>query len=253
MLGRELEVPLDAITEAPPDASPLKMDYAQAVQKRLASAHDLARRHLNKAAMHQKRNYDKRLAGRPFSTGDSVWLHNVKRKKGRNPKLDCPWEGPYLVISVLSDVVYRIQKSKKAKPKREESKEASDVDSPVFVEDRQSAPVSDGEGVELVETESTLGGEETGATLRPENDDATPRLQSDCNGGDNRDQPDDVREPEPQVELPMASADNSNPEDFSRQTVEPTGQVVPEADSSARGRPSRQRKPPNWYGTSVAG
>jgi len=33
MLGRELEVPLDAITEAPPDASPLKMDYAQACQK----------------------------------------------------------------------------------------------------------------------------------------------------------------------------------------------------------------------------
>ena len=282
MLGRELEVPLDVITEAPPDASPLKIDYAQAVQKRLASAHDLARRHLNKAAMRQKRNYDKRLAGRPFSTGDSVWLHNVKRKRGRNPKLDCPWEGPYLVISVLSDVVYRIQKSKKAKPKvvhsdrlkpylgpplegwiterqtelsnqREGSKEASDVDSPVFVEDRQSAPVSDGEGVELVETESTLGGEETGATLRPENDDATPRLQSDCNGGDNHDQPDDVREPEPQVELPMASADSSNSEDLNCQTVEPTVQVVPEADSSAHGRPSRQRKPPNWYGTWVAG
>ena len=66
MLGRELEVPLDAITEAPPDSPSLKTDYAQAVQKRLASAHDLARRHLNKAAIRQKRNYDKRLAGRPF-------------------------------------------------------------------------------------------------------------------------------------------------------------------------------------------
>ena len=49
MLGRELEVPLDAITEAPPDSPSLKTDYAQAVQKRLASAHDLARRRLNKA------------------------------------------------------------------------------------------------------------------------------------------------------------------------------------------------------------
>lgn len=38
MLSRELEVSLDAITEAPPDAPPLKMDYALAVQKRLASA-----------------------------------------------------------------------------------------------------------------------------------------------------------------------------------------------------------------------
>ena len=33
MLGRELEVPLDAITAAPPDTPPLKTDYAQAVQK----------------------------------------------------------------------------------------------------------------------------------------------------------------------------------------------------------------------------
>ena len=117
MLGRELGVPLDVLTERPPDASPLRTDYAQAVQKRLASAHDLARRHLNKAAVRQKRNYDKRLSGRPFVIGDSVWLHNFRRKKGRNAKLDCPWEGPYLVISVLSDVVYRIRKSRKAKPK----------------------------------------------------------------------------------------------------------------------------------------
>ncbi|KAL9957276.1 hypothetical protein ACROYT_G038892 [Oculina patagonica] len=249
MLGRELEVPLDAITEAPPDASPLKMDYAQAVQKRLASVHDLARRHLNKAAMHQKRNYDKRLAGRPFSTGDSVWLHN-KSKKAKPKVVHSDRLKPYLGPPLEGWITER---QTELSNQREESKEASDVDSPVFVEDRQSAPVSDGEGVELVETESTLGGEETGAALRPENDDATPRLQSDYNGGDNRDQPDDVREPEPQVELPMASADNSNPEDFSRQTVEPTGQVVPEADSSAHGRPSRQRKPPNWYGTWVAG
>lgn len=72
MLGRDLKAPLDPITEAPLDAPSFKTDYAQAVQKRLASAHDLARHHLNKAAIHQKRNYDKGLAGRPFTAGDSV-------------------------------------------------------------------------------------------------------------------------------------------------------------------------------------
>ena len=40
MLGREVEVPLDVTTEAPPDAPPLQTDYAHAVQKRLATAHD---------------------------------------------------------------------------------------------------------------------------------------------------------------------------------------------------------------------
>ena len=44
-------------------------------------------------------------------------MHNPKRKKGHCPKFSKPWEGPYLVIKKLSDVVYRIQKSEKSKPK----------------------------------------------------------------------------------------------------------------------------------------
>ena len=31
--------------------------------------------------------------------------------------MDCPWEGPYLVVSKLSDVTYRIQRSRRPKPK----------------------------------------------------------------------------------------------------------------------------------------
>ena len=50
MLGREIEVPLDGITESPPDAPPLITEYAVALQQRLASAHEVACRHLGKAA-----------------------------------------------------------------------------------------------------------------------------------------------------------------------------------------------------------
>ena len=117
MLGREIEVPLDVITESTPDSPPLTTEYALALQQRLAGAHEVARRHLGRAAERQKRNYDKRVSSKPFRVGDSVWLHNIRRKKGRNPKLDCPWEGPYLVVSVLLDVTYRIQRSRRAKPK----------------------------------------------------------------------------------------------------------------------------------------
>ena len=117
MLGREIEVPLDVMTEPTPDTPPLATEYALALQQRLAGAHEVARRHLGKAAERQKRNYDERVSSKPFRVGDSVWLHNIRRKKGRNPKLDCPWEGPYLVVSVLSDVTYRIQRSRRAKPK----------------------------------------------------------------------------------------------------------------------------------------
>ena len=80
-------------------------------------AHEFARRHLGKAAERQKRNYDKRKSSKALRVGDSVWLHNVRRRKGKNPKMDCPWEGPYLLVSVLSDVTYRIKRNRRAKPK----------------------------------------------------------------------------------------------------------------------------------------
>lgn len=41
-LGRKVQDPLDVITKTP-DASPLKVDYAKAVQKRCATECDLAR------------------------------------------------------------------------------------------------------------------------------------------------------------------------------------------------------------------
>ena len=96
MLGRELEVPLDVITERPLDASPLKTVYAQAVQKRLASAHDLARRHLNKAAIRQKRNYDKRLSGRPFVIVFLFGCITFGGRRGETPNLTVLGKDPIL-------------------------------------------------------------------------------------------------------------------------------------------------------------
>ena len=77
MLGREIEVPLDVMTEPTPGTPPLATEYALALQQRLASAHEVARRHLGKAAERQKRNYEERVYRKPFWVGDSVWLHNI--------------------------------------------------------------------------------------------------------------------------------------------------------------------------------
>ena len=87
---------------------------------------------------------------------------------------------------------------------REEKSEASDVDSPVLIEDGQSALINEGEGVELVEAESMVG-EENDVTPRPQN--------ADCIGADNSDQPVEAREPEPRAETSTSSADCRNPED----------------------------------------
>jgi hypothetical protein len=49
--------------------------------------------------------------------GSSVWLHSPERKKGKSPKLSPRWEGQYVVVNHLNDVIVRIQRSPRAKPK----------------------------------------------------------------------------------------------------------------------------------------
>ncbi len=46
-----------------------------------------------------------------------VWLYNPHRKKGLTPKVQKPWEGPYLVIKRIIDLVYCIQLSPCSRPK----------------------------------------------------------------------------------------------------------------------------------------
>ena len=84
---------------------------------------------------------------------------------------------------------------------REEGRETSEVGLSVFVDDRQSAPVKEGEGGEHDETESTEGVK----------DDVFPKLlNADRTGNDNSDKHEDVREPEPCAELTTFAVDAHN-------------------------------------------
>ncbi|KAJ8912198.1 hypothetical protein NQ315_003802 [Exocentrus adspersus] len=55
--------------------------------------------------------YDLRANTGGFQVGKRVWLYNPKRTKGKSPKLQKSWEGPYIIVTWLNDVVYRIQKN----------------------------------------------------------------------------------------------------------------------------------------------
>jgi hypothetical protein len=50
-----------------------------------------------------KRWYDKRLKKKGFKEGDKVLLYNSRFKTFRKGKLQCKWDGPYVVHSVLSN------------------------------------------------------------------------------------------------------------------------------------------------------
>ena len=68
----------------------------------------LIREHLQAAVVRQKEQYDKRARDHEFHRGQGVWYYNPSRKKGRTPKLDIPWEGPYAVVTIMSGVLCEI-------------------------------------------------------------------------------------------------------------------------------------------------
>lgn len=109
MLGRELRLPVDLMVECPIMEDTVRTDFAEALRHNLQEAHARARECLRQSARRQKRNYDRKMHGEGLNEGQFAWLFNKLRKKGRSPKLQLRWEGPYLVVKRLSDVTYRVQ------------------------------------------------------------------------------------------------------------------------------------------------
>lgn len=92
-------------------------DYVDHLFNRMDRVHNIARDRLIKAADRQKRRYDLTCKTREYKTGDGVMLRDTRKYKGRSPKLQFKWEGPFTVIKVISDVLYQIQEGPKTKSK----------------------------------------------------------------------------------------------------------------------------------------
>ena len=118
MFGRETDLPLDVMTGRPLKMKPMnEVDFVEELRERLEVAHEKARKHQKNEQRRQKRNYDKRANGNSFKEGDPVWLYNGDKMKGVQYKLSCKWEGPFEITKKIDDVIYRIQKNAKSKPK----------------------------------------------------------------------------------------------------------------------------------------
>ena len=117
IFGREVTLPVDLLMEPLPQEETVEnvTEYAEILQSRLKQIHNLARRHMAQSMKSQKRQYDRNVWNTVYHVGDIVWLHCPIRKKGRSLKLMRPWRGPYLILTKLSDVTYRIQMSPKSK------------------------------------------------------------------------------------------------------------------------------------------
>ncbi|KAJ8912994.1 hypothetical protein NQ315_002871, partial [Exocentrus adspersus] len=112
----ELRLPIDLISDRPKKEEGVN-NYISHLQDRLKLTHAEVRQKMRIESDRMKTRYDLRANTGGFQVGEKVWLYNPKRTKGKSPKLQKSWEGPYIVVTRLNDVVYRIQKNPQAKMK----------------------------------------------------------------------------------------------------------------------------------------
>jgi len=109
LFGHEVRLPVEVMFGRQPNHQPEVSEYIRELRDTLEEVHEHARKHLQTAQKRQKDHYDQRIAGEQIEIGDRVFLHDPALKKGQTKKLHSPWQGPYIVITKIGDVTYRIQ------------------------------------------------------------------------------------------------------------------------------------------------
>ncbi|KAJ8952343.1 hypothetical protein NQ318_017237 [Aromia moschata] len=117
--GREMKLPTDLILGRPLEENQERSlpEFVKDLRERLDRIHRFASEKLKMHSDKMKQRLDTTSTETAFEPGDAVWLYAPKRMKGRSPKLQKNWEGPYTIIKKINDLVYRIQLSPRSKPK----------------------------------------------------------------------------------------------------------------------------------------
>ena len=109
MLGREVSVP-DEIFGMSSLNSPKQPvpDYLRRLLERMKAAHDAARKQLQSVQLRQREYYDKKVREQRYQLGDMVYKLDSTTQVGVTAKLKPVYDGPYLIIQVISPLLYRI-------------------------------------------------------------------------------------------------------------------------------------------------
>ena len=109
MYDRQARLPIDLVYGTKVNHTHASA-YAMSTKRAFEEAYSLVRQKLNAAHCIQKTYYDKKVHGKPFVTGDLVWLFSPAVPRGKSKKLHHPWSGPYRVTARLGDSDYRVKK-----------------------------------------------------------------------------------------------------------------------------------------------
>ncbi|KAJ8958667.1 hypothetical protein NQ318_016392 [Aromia moschata] len=117
VMGRELRPPCDLKFGCTPGDDVAGEDYVSTLRQRMDDIHERVRSNIQGASDRMKETYDINANDGRYQPGNQVWLYNPQRRRGLSPKLQSSWEGPYEVVTRINDVVYRIQKLPRGKPR----------------------------------------------------------------------------------------------------------------------------------------
>ena len=114
MFGRELRLPIDIVFND--SESPVRVpDHMNNLHASLQQSFQHARAAGAVSQKRQKDYYDVRSTIPKFAVGDLVRLHSPVVKPGQCKKFVCPWTGPFKVVTVVDDVVFRVEDCKSGK------------------------------------------------------------------------------------------------------------------------------------------
>ncbi|KAJ8961582.1 hypothetical protein NQ318_014834 [Aromia moschata] len=116
VMGRELHLPCDLKSGSTPGNDVVGEDYVSTLCQRMDDIHERVRSNTQGASDRMKETYDINANDGRYQPGNQVWLYNPQRRRG-SPKLQSSWDGPYELIRQINDVVYRIQKLPRGKPR----------------------------------------------------------------------------------------------------------------------------------------
>ena len=102
-------------TSGPEEEETTVREYVAALQEGFRAAYRHARKGLQRAALHQKHDYDGKDQGREYQAGELEWIHDITLGGTRGTKLHFPWFGPVLITKVL-DRGWVVVRRKQDKP-----------------------------------------------------------------------------------------------------------------------------------------
>jgi len=118
VFGREVRSPADIVYGVERDTNTQGYDlFVDDLRDRMKAAYDQVLEQTRQNARYNKRYYDVKVRPKNFQPAQWVWYLNLSKALRKQQKWISQYEGPYLILLMLSPLVAEIQRNSRTAPK----------------------------------------------------------------------------------------------------------------------------------------